>query len=251
MAIFARQSAREISCCFSVGSLAVLSPLNYNAQNMKASQNRKQTTATYDSLSRWYDLISGPAENKAKQRTVELLGLTSADHVLEIGSATGSSALVMEPQVRESGYVYALDLSIKMLQVAQRKLRRKEGTRKISFVCGDALQLPFASHSVTKIFMSFTLELFNPDAMGRLLWECARLLARNGRLAVLSVSRCQPKAPLIPLYEWLHHRFPAFVDCRPILLRQVMETHGFRTLEVIQSSIFGLPVESVLAEPAS
>jgi demethylmenaquinone methyltransferase/2-methoxy-6-polyprenyl-1,4-benzoquinol methylase len=246
-----RRSAREISSFFSVGSLAVLSALNYNAQNMKASQNRKQTTATYDSLSRWYDLISGPAENKARQRTVELLGLTSADRVLEIGSGTGSSALVMEPQLRERGFVYALDLSIKMLQVAQRKLRRKEGTRQISLVCGDALQLPFASHSVTKIFMGFTLELFNPDAMGRLLRECARVLARNGRLAVLSVSHCQPDAPLIQFYELLHRRYPAFFDCCPILLRQTLESHGFRTLKAKQDTILGLPIESVLAEPAS
>jgi ubiquinone/menaquinone biosynthesis C-methylase UbiE len=216
---------------------------------MKPSQNRKQTTATYDFLSRWYDLLSGPAEARAKQRSVQLLGLTSADYVLEIGSGTGSSALLMETQVRERGFVFALDLSSKMLQVAQQKLDRKKGPRKISLVCGDGLQLPFVAHSVTKIFMSFTLELFSTEAMGLLLGECARVLSRGGRLAVLSMSRCQPTAPLIPLYEWLHRQYPAFFDCRPILLRQILENHGFRIISAQQSSIFGLPIESVVAEP--
>jgi ubiquinone/menaquinone biosynthesis C-methylase UbiE len=157
----------------------------------------------------------------------------------------------METLVHEKGTVYALDLSSKMLQVAQRKMHRRIGESRISWVCGDALQLPFASCSVTKIFMSFTLELFHAEAMELLLGECRRVLSRGGRLAVLSMSRCQPKAPLIPLYEWLHRHYPTFFDCRPILLRQVLETQGFGILEARQSTIFSLPIESVLAEPVS
>ena len=216
---------------------------------MKPSQNRKQTTATYDFLSRWYDLISGPAEARAKQQAVELLGIQPGDRILEIGAGTGSSAVEMAALVGGNGYVFALDLSLKMLQVAQRKRIRRSEASSLGWVCGDAIDLPFTSHSVERVFISFTLELFTDEEIPLLLDECRRVICRGGRLGVLSMSRCQPNAPLISFYEWLHRHFPAWFDCHPILLRQILENYGYKTIAARQSSVFGLPIESVLAEP--
>jgi demethylmenaquinone methyltransferase/2-methoxy-6-polyprenyl-1,4-benzoquinol methylase len=215
---------------------------------MNASQDRRQTRATYDFLSRWYDLLSGPAEDRARQQAVELLDIRAGDIILEIGSGTGSSSVEMGSKVGSGGYVCALDLSSKMLDVAQRKLLRKGLGKRVGLVWGDAIHLPMPSHAVTGILISFTLELFAEAEISLVLAECRRVFRKGGRMCVLSMSRQRPNAPLIKPYEWLHEQFPAWFDCRPILLRQTLEKHGYRVIKARQSSIFGLPVETVLTD---
>jgi len=215
---------------------------------MNAFQNRRQARAIYDFLSRWYDILSGPAENRARQQAVSLLNIRAKDVILEIGCGTGSSSIEMGEKVSPGGYVYALDLSSQMLRVTQRKLQHLRFGTRVGLVCGDAIALPMPSHSVSGILISFTLELFEEIEIALLLAECRRVLRQESRLCVLSMSKCQPKAPLLRPYEWLHEHLPAWFDCRPILLRQTLEKHGFRLIEGRQISLFGLPVEIVMAE---
>ena len=49
------------------------------------------------------------------------------------------------------------------------------------------------------------------------------------------------------LYEWLHRKWPGWLDCRPILARRAVEDVGFHIVEATELSLWGLPVEIVLA----
>jgi hypothetical protein len=53
------------------------------------------------------------------------------------------------------------------------------------------------------------------------------------------------------LYEWGHDRFPALLDCRPILVRASVEAAGFEIAEAMLKPLFGLPVEIVLGRRPS
>jgi len=97
--------------------------------------------------------------------------------------------------------------------------------------------------------MSFALELFPEEEIPLVLSECKRVLCQDGRLCVLSMSKCQPQARLLKPYMWLHDHFPTWIDCRPILLQQTLKKHGFEIIEARQDSLFGLPIEIVLAKP--
>ena len=48
-------------------------------------------------------------------------------------------------------------------------------------------------------------------------------------------------------YEWGHRRFPNLLDCRPIYVVKALQNTGFRILNANRTSLFGLPVENVLA----
>lgn len=215
---------------------------------MNSFRSRDQARTTYDSLSRWYDFLSGPAEGRTRQQAINLLDVQAEDRILEIGCGTGSSAVEVGKKVIPGGYIFALDLSFQMLKVAQKRLKHQELNNSIGLINGDAVTLPLLSSSVSGILMSFTLELFEAGEMLEVLSECQRVLRPGGKLCALSMSTWQPQAPLLKPYEWLHAHFPAWIDCRPILLCQTLVQHGFSVIEDKQISLFGLPVEIVLAK---
>ena len=51
----------------------------------------------------------------------------------------------------------------------------------------------------------------------------------------------------IRIYEWFHARLPDVVDCRPILVRPLLEAAGFEVREAAEKSIWRLPAQAVLA----
>jgi demethylmenaquinone methyltransferase/2-methoxy-6-polyprenyl-1,4-benzoquinol methylase len=53
---------------------------------------------------------------------------------------------------------------------------------------------------------------------------------------------------MMKLYEWGHRRFPNYIDCRPIYVREVLEEVNFKIVDTTTMHFWGLPVEIVLAK---
>jgi hypothetical protein len=54
--------------------------------------------------------------------------------------------------------------------------------------------------------------------------------------------------PAVRLYEWFHKKMPLIVDCRPIFAQAAITEAGFEIHDVTALSMWGLPVEVILAQ---
>jgi demethylmenaquinone methyltransferase/2-methoxy-6-polyprenyl-1,4-benzoquinol methylase len=212
--------------------------------------SRAEVQANYDRISGWYDILEGMWETKARKSGLQQFGARAGERHLEVGIGTGHSAVTLANSVTGSGHIYGLDLSPRMIRKSKTRLSQNTLSVRTSLTRGDAIQLPFKDESFDGIFMSFVLELFDTPEIPRVLAECYRVLyPQKGRICVVSLTKTGKSTWVRQLYEWGHRNFPKLLDCRPIFVQGALEHAGFRIIERSRISIFGLPVEIILAKP--
>jgi len=202
----------------------------------------------YDKLSKWYDLFATRSERAARIAGMEMLEVKEGNAVLEIGSGTGQSILALAESAGSPGRVWGVDISEGMISRSKINIRRAGQSERIGLACGDAMNLPFRSGTCDRIFMSFTLELFDSSGMLRVLSECQRVLGQGGKICVVALAKQANPGLLARLYDRAHKKFPNFIDCRPIAIQGIVSDAGFRILRVSEMDIWSLPVGIVLAE---
>lgn len=64
---------------------------------------------------------------------------------------------------------------------------------------------------------------------------------------MVAMSKEKKQGPMVTFYEWLHEKFPNYIDCRPIFVRQSLENVHFKIVNITKVPFFGLNVAVVLA----
>jgi ubiquinone/menaquinone biosynthesis C-methylase UbiE len=214
----------------------------------RVTRSKAEAKTTYDALSGWYDLLAGSSERKFKEECLRMLDLRAGETVLEIGFGTGEALLSLARSTGKQGKVFGIDISDGMCKRAQLRLRKAGFADSVELKSGDATSLPFSSGSMDAVFMAFTLELFDTPDIPIVIAECRRVLRRGGRIGLVAMARPDRAGRMVRLYEWAHHAFPVWVDCRPIRTQIFLEEAGFITLDRKERSMWGLPVEILLAK---
>jgi demethylmenaquinone methyltransferase/2-methoxy-6-polyprenyl-1,4-benzoquinol methylase len=215
----------------------------------RVNRSKEAARASYNRLSRWYDLIAGSTEKKYRDWGLEKLSARPGERILEIGFGTGHCLVALAKAVGPTGRVIGLDISDGMLAIARARLQKEGLNDRTDLHLGDAAKLDFIeANSLDGVFMSFTLELFDNPEIPLVLQECHRVLKPGGRLAVVSMTKTDPPGLAVRIYEWFHEHMPDYADCRPILARQALEQSGFMIQNISVSSMWGLPVEIILGK---
>jgi len=213
----------------------------------RVTRSKAQAAASYNRLSRWYDRIAGSTERKYRDLGLQLLQAQPGESILEIGYGTGHCLLALAKAVGPQGKVCGIDISAGMQEIAMRRLKSAGVADRVDLKVGDAAQLPFAHGSFHAVFMSFTLELFDTPEIPLVLEGCRQVLRPDGRIGLVAMVRPEYPGFAVRLYEWCHARWPAMVDCRPILAREALQENGF-TVEIgMQFMMWGLPVDVIAA----
>jgi ubiquinone/menaquinone biosynthesis C-methylase UbiE len=144
-----------------------------------AGEAQSRAAVTYNAAADFYNASALRFWNYFGGRTIELLSLPVGSQVLDVCCGAGASALPAAQLVGPTGKVVGIDLSEKLLQLAQTKAA---GLANIDFELGDMLALRFPAESFDAVVCVFGI-FFVPDMemAVRELWRCVR---PGGPLAV-------------------------------------------------------------------
>jgi ubiquinone/menaquinone biosynthesis C-methylase UbiE len=216
------------------------------AEITRVTRSKAAAQRSYDRLSSWYDGLAGSSEDRPRRMGLQQLAIKTGEKVLEIGFGTGRSLVTIAQVVGLSGKVYGIDLSAGMLQHAQARLKAAGLADRVDLQRGDAAALSYPADFFDAVFMSFTLELFDTPELPVVIQECHRVLRARGRIGVVALAKQAGTA--VRLYEWAHAQLPTLVDCRPIFVPSILEENGFEIVNRHKMSMWGLPVEVIVAQ---
>ncbi len=204
--------------------------------------------SNYDKLSSFYDYLSGGAEKQIVKKAVKKLEVSETGNLLEIGCGTGNGLIELYVKHPAANNIVGIDISLGMCRKAVIKINQLDLYPHPFIFQADAIFTPFYSGIFDLILISFTFEIFPENYYKTLCQEIWRLLKPGGAFLVVNIAESRGKNLIFNLYLWAHNHYPQLIDCRPINSSKILENHGFRIMETEKSSLWGIPVATVLAK---
>lgn len=146
-----------------------------------------------------------------------LAELRPGEKVLDLGSGGGIDVLLSARRVGPAGFVYGLDMTDPMLELAERNLR-EAGVENVQFLQGIIEAIPLPDNSVDVVISNCVINL-SADK-GQVLREAYRVLTPGGRFAVSDIV---VQGDLPPA---LRHDMEAWAGC----VAGALEETTYRTL---------------------
>ncbi len=169
--------------------------------------------------------------------------MAEGEAVLEIGYGTGHALTQIAQQGAD---VVGIDLSEGMRSVARRHLAAAGLDSKVRLDLGDARALPYDEGRFDAAFMSYTLELFEPEDITRVLAEASRVLRAGGRLGIVALAQKDPPPLMAEICEWLQEHLPHYAGLRPIDAFGSLRAAGFQIREATGLAYRRLPLISMI-----
>lgn len=144
---------------------------------------------TLNWLAPWYDGLCGHLGlgHTFRVKTIELAGIRSGDHVLDIGCATGSLTCLAARVAGSSGSARGIDAAPDMVRIAREKAACIGARPRFDLASAEALPFPDADFDV--VLASLILDHLPDPVLQTALQETRRVLKPEGRLIVVAFDR--------------------------------------------------------------
>ena len=134
-----------------------------------------------------------------KQMAVKWSGATAGDLCLDVCCGSGDLALFLAEQVGAAGHVVGLDFATAQLAIAAQRSQARYPKPPITWLEGDALELPFSNNYFDALTMGYGLR--NVTDIPGCLKELHRVLKPNAKAAILDFHR-PSNAHIRTLQQW-------------------------------------------------
>lgn len=167
-------------------------------------------------------LMTFGRERRFRERLLEPARLKAGESVLDVGSGTGTLAIVAKRQVGPTGVVHGVEPSPAMLARARHKAS-KAGLD-VRFVEGVAESLPFGDARFDAVLSTVMLHHLGKAARPVAVAEMKRVLKPGGRLLIVDFAGARGgKGPLLHFHRHGH------VD--PHVLTDLVSGSGLRVVD--------------------
>ncbi|MDC0584566.1 bifunctional demethylmenaquinone methyltransferase/2-methoxy-6-polyprenyl-1,4-benzoquinol methylase UbiE [Bacteroidales bacterium] len=155
---------------------------------------KKEVEQMFDNIAWRYDFLnhflSLGIDKSWRKKALRNLHGTKIDTLLDIACGTGDFTLLAAKKLKPQS-IYGLDLSANMLNIAKQKSKHKIPNQDVTFIHGDAENLPFEENKFDAAIVAFGVRNFENLEKG--LIDIYRVLKPGAKFVVLEFSNQNSK----------------------------------------------------------
>jgi demethylmenaquinone methyltransferase/2-methoxy-6-polyprenyl-1,4-benzoquinol methylase len=179
----------------------------YEAEGSK----KQQVSTMFDRIAPYYDflnrLLSLGIDTIWRKKAINLLKADHPQKILDV--ATGTADVAIEAANRLSPQqIVGIDISVEMLEVGRKKIKRKGLQEIITLKEGDSENLPFPDNTFDALTVAFGVRNFENLEQG--LREMQRVLKPGGKVVILEFSK-PSTFPFRQLYQFYFKNILPFI----------------------------------------
>lgn len=179
--------------------------MNCESINPYSSDSRsksEQIKTMFDNIAPAYDFMNRAMtfgiDRCWRRKAVDMLSKKMPKEILDVATGTGDLAMLLARRISGS-MVTGVDLSEGMINVGRKKVADAGLSERISFECGDCLNLPWPDNSFDAVTVAYGVRNFENLLQGYS--EMHRVLRPGGTINVIELST--PTSAIIkPLYKF-------------------------------------------------
>lgn len=159
-------------------------PLNSKENNKAAVESM------FDSIAWRYDFLnhflSFGIDRLWRRRVIKIISRSYKNpYILDV--ATGTGDLAIASMKLNPSKIAGIDISLKMLEIGEEKIRKKGFSGKIELMPGDSENIPFDDNVFDVAMVAFGVRNFSDPMKG--LSEMKRVIRNRGMIVVLEFSK--------------------------------------------------------------